>query len=219
MNLLGISISRNAMVLAVYAVITTAAVSAIYLGTSDRIASSQRAAQAKALLEIVPVSRHDNDMLDDTLPVGDATLLGYPEQRSAFVARQGSEAVAVVLPVVAPDGYSGRIEMIVGVNTDGSLAGVRVLTHSETPGLGDKIELKKSPWVLAFDGKSLDNPTEALWGVKKDGGHFDQFTGATITPRAITHAVHRALKYAQAHRDTLFAPAHSAPQAEVASHE
>jgi electron transport complex protein RnfG len=112
--------------------------------------------------------------------------------------------VAVIIPVVAPDGYSGDIDLIVGINSDGTIAGVRVLGHKETPGLGDKAELKKSNWVLGFNGRSLTNPTLDGWAVKKDKGVFDQFTGATITPRAVVAATLRALQFAEANRKTLF---------------
>ena len=120
-----------------------------------------------------------------------------------FIARQGDEVTAVIIPVVAPDGYSGRIELIVGVNRDGSVAGVRVLEHRETPGLGDKVDMKKSDWILGFEGRRLGDPPAEAWTVKKDGGVFDQFTGATITPRAVTAAVKRGLEYFEANRSAL----------------
>jgi electron transport complex protein RnfG len=113
--------------------------------------------------------------------------------------------VAAIIPVTAPDGYSGDIELIVGVNADGSIAGVRVLSHKETPGLGDKVDLRKSDWILGFNGRSLNNPELAGWAVRKDKGVFDQFTGATITPRAVVAATLRALQFADAHSKTLFA--------------
>jgi electron transport complex protein RnfG len=107
--------------------------------------------------------------------------------------------------VTARDGYSGDVNLIVGVNVDGTIAGVRALSHRETPGLGDKVDLKKSDWILGFNGKSLVNPTLARWTVKKDEGEFDQFTGATITPRAVVAATLRALQYAQANKTAIFA--------------
>jgi len=109
------------------------------------------------------------------------------------------------LPAIAPNGYTGKIHSIVGIFADGSVAGVRVLQHRETPGLGDKVELKKSPWVLSYNGKSLSDPGTQGWNVKKDGGEFDQFTGATITPRAVVKSVHAALEYFNENRDTLLA--------------
>ena len=109
------------------------------------------------------------------------------------VAKHKGEVVAFIIPSVASDGYSGDIKFIAGVNTDGSVAGVRVLAHKETPGLGDKVDLKKSDWILGFNGKSLNKPKAESWKVKKDGGEFDQFTGATITPRAVVRQLKEVL--------------------------
>ena len=125
------------------------------------------------------------------------------ETREMLEASEG-EIIAVVIPATAPDGYTDAIDLIVGVNADGSIAGVRALAHKETPGLGDKVDIKKSDWILGFEGRSLDNPDLAGWAVKKDKGVFDQFTGATITPRAVVAATLRTLQYAEANRDRLF---------------
>ena len=200
----GSSIKRNSILLGLFAVLTTNIIAGTYLGTRERIAEEQRKAEEKALLEIVPASRHNNSMLDDTLAVGPAdTLLGLRQDKQAFVARQDGQAVAVILPATASDGYSGDIDLIVGINSDGSIAGVRALAHRETPGLGDKLDIKKSDWILGFEGKSLENPRPGQWAVKKDKGVFDQFTGATITPRAVTAAVKRSLEYFAANRERL----------------
>lgn len=209
--MLGQSITRNSVLLALFAVCTTLLITGTFLSTKDSIAAEKRRAEEKALLQIVPRERHDNSMLDDTITVGtEATALGLRETKTIYIARSNGQAITVILPVLAPDGYTGEIELIVGVNNDGSIAGVRTLSHRETPGLGDKIDLKKSDWILSFDGRSLTNPPLSRWAVKKDKGVFDQFTGATITPRAVVSAVSRALQYAQANRDNLFAPARAA---------
>ena len=205
--MLGQSITRNSVLLAVFAVITTMLIAGTYLQTRDRIALEQRKAEEKALLEIVPRERHDNSMLDDTIPIAaGAAGLGLREDKNIYVARKGAEAIAVIIPVTAPDGYSGDIDMIVGINVDGTVAGVRALQHKETPGLGDKVDLNKSDWILDFTGRSLENPTLPGWAVKKDKGIFDQFTGATITPRAVVAATVRALEYARNEHDRLYAP-------------
>ena len=205
--MLGQSITRNSVLLAVFAVITTMLIAGTYLQTRDRIALEQRKAEEKALLEIVPRERHDNSMLDDTIPIAaGAAGLGLREDKNIYVARKGAEAIAVIIPVTAPDGYSGDIDMIVGINADGTVAGVRALQHKETPGLGDKVDLNKSDWILDFTGRSLENPTLTGWAVKKDKGIFDQFTGATITPRAVVAATVRALEYARNEHDRLYAP-------------
>ncbi len=206
MHILGRAISKNSLVLGLFAIVTTAAIAATYLGTRDAIAAQERAAQAKALLQIVPRSRHDNSMLDDVLPVADKKLLSLPHPEQIHIARQQGKVVAVIIPAVAPDGYGGAIKLITGINADGSIAGVRVVSHNETPGLGDKVDLKKSDWVLDFNGKSLVNPLPERWKVKKDRGEFDQFTGATITPRAVTKAVYQTLEYFAEHKKTLLQP-------------
>ncbi len=199
------SISRNSLLLALFAVCTTALIAGTFLFTKDKITLQKRMAEERALLEIVPRSRHDNSMLDDTLDAGpDAEGLGLAEDRKIYLARAEGQVVAAIIPAAAPDGYSGVIDMIVGVNRDGSIAGVRVLAHRETPGLGDKVDLKKSDWIMDFDGRSLQNPKQEGWAVKKDKGVFDQFTGATITPRAVVSATFRVLQYVEANRNTLF---------------
>jgi electron transport complex protein RnfG len=200
------SITRNSLLLAMFAVCTTLLIAGTYLSTRDRIGEQKRMAEEKALLQIVPRQRHDNSMLDDVIVVGpDATGLNLTENKRIYLARKGDSVVAAIIPVRAPDGYTGDIDLIVGVNADGSIAGVRALSHRETPGLGDKVDIKKSDWVLGFNGRSLHNPELPGWAVKKDKGVFDQFTGATITPRAVVAATLRALQYADANRKTLFA--------------
>lgn len=202
--MLGRSMSRNSLLLALFAVVTTLLIAGTYLQTRDRIALAQRQAEERALLEIIPTSRHDNSMLDDTLPISAGTL-GLRQDKQIYLAKQGGETVAVIIPATASDGYSGDIDLIIGVNRDGSVAGIRVLSHKETPGLGDKVDLKKSDWILDFDGRSLKNPEQAGWAVKKDQGIFDQFTGATITPRAVVGTTLKVLQYAKAQHKALFA--------------
>ncbi len=136
---------------------------------------------------------------------GIVQLLGTEGETLAYRARLQGEPSAVVLESIAPDGYSGRIWLVVAVRADGTLAGVRVVTHKETPGLGDYIELTKSQWIKGFDGKSRKEYTDADWKVKKDGGKFDYVAGATITPRAVVKAANKALMYFEQNRDKLFA--------------
>ena len=205
MAMLKQSITRNSWLLALFAVVTTLLITGTYLLTRERISEQKRLAEEKALLEIVPRDRHDNSMLDDIIPVGaDAVGLGLTEDKRIYRARSGGKVIAAIIPVTAPDGYTGAIDLIVGVNADGSVAGVRALSHKETPGLGDKVDIKKSDWILGFNGRSLENPLPAGWAVKKDKGVFDQFTGATITPRAVVAATRRALEYASANGQRRF---------------
>ena len=205
--MLGRSISKNSLLLAAFALATAGTLALTNLWTKDRIATAERAAQQRALFEIVPLQTHDNDMLTDVIPVPLDALQALNVRSGSVIhrARLNGEITALIVPAVAPDGYSGDIEMIVGVNRDGSLAGVRVLKHKETPGLGDKIDLKKHQWILSFNGKSLQLPLLDGWKVKKDGGEFDQFAGATITPRAVVGKVKHVLEFVTANQQSLFA--------------
>ena len=196
------SMLKNALVLGLFAIGTVGSVALLQQGTATRIAAAEREAQVRALAEILPAGSYDNHLLDNRLELN-APELGHRSPQSAYLALKGDQPSALILPVTAPDGYSGAIHLLVGILADGRLAGVRVLGHKETPGLGDKIELAKSDWVRSFEGKSLSDPGEDGWAVKKDRGEFDQFAGATITPRAVVKAVHGALRYFDKHRAQL----------------
>ena len=197
------SIVRSSIGLGLFAVFTVGLISITWVMTREKIETQVRAYEAKALMEILPADTHDNVLVDAKIRLQPATLL---DPREAYVALRDGAVSAVILPVTAPDGYSGRIELLVGINRDGTLAGVRAITHKETPGLGDKINTNVSDWMFGFAGKSLANPGTSGWAVKKDGGEFDQFTGATITPRAVVAAVHRALQYFAENRNILLDP-------------
>lgn len=199
-------ILKVGLLLAAFAIGATLLVAVTERQTRDQIAENQRQAVLAGIHALIPDAQYDNDILQDTVIVAPTTELGLQSPEQAYRARMDGEPVAVVMPVVAPDGYSGRIRLLVGIYADGTLAGVRVLEHRETPGLGDKIEAKRSDWIKSFEGKSLQDPEPNNWRVKKDGGEFDQFTGATITPRAVINAVRRSLAYFQANREALFAP-------------
>lgn len=201
------SMLKNALVLGLFAVVTVGVVALVHQFTAQRIDDAQREARGRALLELLPAGSYDNHPLDSQVEVFDPKLLGRNEPASAFVARRQGQATAVILQATAPDGYSGSIKLLVGVTAEGRLLGVRVVAHKETPGLGDKIELGKSDWLHGFDGRSLNDPGDSGWRVKKDGGQFDQFAGATVTPRAVVKATHKALQYFDAHKAELLAPA------------
>ena len=206
MNLLA-AISRNSLLLGIFATATGVLIATTWIQTRDDIARSIRAAEARQLLEIFPEGSHDNDMVEDHFSLPASTpLLGLRDTRRGFIARNQGEVVGVILPATAQDGYSGDIDLLVGITRAGTLAGVRVVSHRETPGLGDAIDLKKSDWILGFDRASLEAPVKTRWLVKKDGGEFDQFTGATVTPRAVVTAVRKALEYHQSNRAALFGP-------------
>jgi len=199
------SIGLSGSVLAVFAAITSVAIGWTYLATKDQIDMEVRRAEARQLLEIFPPETHDNDIVDDGFElVADTPLLGIREARQGYRVRRDDRVIGVILPATARDGYSGDIRALVGVRDDGTVAGVRVVAHRETPGLGDKVDLRKSDWILGFDNRSLSQPDLSGWNVEKDGGVFDQFTGATVTPRAVILATRRALEYARLNAETLF---------------
>jgi len=201
------AISRNMVILSVFAIGTAATLAITNELTIGKVECNKQAALMASLNEVMPHEQHDNDLLADRLTVSDP-LLGR-NGHHVYRARLDGEPNGAVLEATAPDGYGGNIALIVGVDTQGKVQGVRVVPpHNETPGLGDKIETKKSDWIYGFNGLSLGNPASEGWAVKKDGGQFDSFTGATITPRAVVGAVHRALQYFDANRDAVFsAPA------------
>lgn len=198
------SMLKNALVLGLFAIATVGLVAVLQQATAERIANAEREAQVRALSEILPQDSYDNHLLDNSIQLHDP-LLGSKSPQTAYIALKDGKPSAVILRATAPDGYSGAIHLLIGIHADGRLAGVRVLGHRETPGLGDKIELAKSAWIRSFDGKSLSNPSEDGWAVKKDRGEFDQFAGATITPRAVVKAVHKVLQYFDANQEQLFA--------------
>ena len=199
------SMGFNSVVLALFALVTSLILATTNELTYERIEQSEREAAQRALLEIIPLERHDNDMLMDVQPVPEQywATLGLKKGGNIHIARDQGQPVAAIIPAVTPDGYSGAISMIIGINFNGSIAGVRVVEHRETPGLGDKVDLKKSDWILSFNGKSLVNPQASGWKVKKEGGEYDQFTGATITPRAVVSQVLKTLQYFEDDRERL----------------
>jgi len=196
---------RTAALLGVFALISTWLVAITFDATEEPIAASEKKALLRNLHELIPNTLHDNDLFSDVITVQNQASLGSNKSQRVFRARMKGQPVALAIESVAPDGYSGNIFLLMAIRYDGSILGVRVTKHKETPGLGDAIEIERSDWILGFNNKSLTDPNEKAWGVEKDGGEFDQFTGATITPRAIVKAVHRTLQYYQQHRDELFA--------------
>jgi electron transport complex protein RnfG len=188
-----------------FAIAGTAFVAFTYQETAERIAENERAALLRRLREIIPPEMHDNDLFHDTIKVRDPALLGTDDPVTVYRVRKHGRPIAVVLTAVAPDGYSGSIKLLIGILFDGTVVGVRVVAHHETPGLGDAIEVERSDWIIRLSGRSLSNPAPERWKVKRDGGVFDQFTGATITPRAVVNAVRLALVYFSRNQEQLFA--------------
>lgn len=197
--------SKNAAGLGLFAVITVGLIAGTWTFTAPKIRKQVRLFEERALVEILPQT-FEVPLLDATIELPPSKKLGNMESAQAFAGLVNNRVQAVILPAMAPDGYNGKITLLVGINRDGSIAGVRTITHKETPGLGDKINTNVSPWIYSFNGTSLANPNMEGWAVKKDGGEFDQFTGATITPRAVVGAVHRALLYFEQNRGRLLNP-------------
>jgi len=195
------------IILLLFAVVGTTLVAYTFEKTRDQIVANERATLLRKLHRLIPADQHDNVLLEDTITARDEALLGSDEPVMVYRARRNGEPVALVIAAIAPDGYSGSIKLLVGINVDGTLSGVRVVAHRETPGLGDAIDETRSDWIYIFSGKSLQAPDVSRWAVKKDGGDFDQLTGATITPRAVVKAARNALLYYRDHQEALFAPA------------
>ncbi len=195
---------RTGVLLGVFAVAGTTLVALTHEATFERIRQSEREALLRTLHTLVPPSMHDNDIFRDVAIVTSKEWLGTREPVPVYRARRQGEPVAAVLAPIAPDGYNGNIRLLVAVRYDGTLLGVRAASHRETPGLGDGIDTEKSDWIQQFEGRSLRNPEKEDWAVRRDGGVFDQLTGATITPRAIVNAVYKSLQYYQRNRERLF---------------
>ena len=191
--------------LMLFAAVGAALVGITFTGTEDDIRHNEELTLLKQLNNIIPAQAYDNDLLLDSIIIKPTPWLGTSEDTLAYRARKNGKDIAVVFSCVAPNGYNGPIHLLVGVNEDGRLAGVRVVKHRETPGLGDAVSVTHSDWILGFENKSLTDPTDKGWRVKRDGGIFDQFTGATITPRAVVKAVHEALLYFSQNKTVLFA--------------
>ena len=202
---------RTAVILFIFVAIFTALLSGAYLWTRPSIEAAAAQEKMKLIDEVLPRSRYDNPLLQDFVRVAPSQALGLDEDSHIYRARRGGRIEALVLEAAAPDGYAGKIRLLIALGSDGALIGVRVIAHRETPGLGDYIEPKKDrnkerPWITQFDGLNPAAADEREWKVKKDGGRFDTMAGATVTPRAVVKAVRKAALYVDENRERLFAP-------------
>ncbi|MDX1914829.1 MAG: electron transport complex subunit RsxG [Methylophilus sp.] len=197
--------SKTVFIMVVFSLVGTLFLAKTYFATKSPIQASEAAAKMKLFEQVLPPSEHDNNLLNDVIHVPAGGELNNREGTKIYIARLNNHATAVILEATAQDGYSGDIKLLIAVRKDGSLGGVRVISHKETPGLGDYIDVAHGDWILAFKNLSLSNPTTEMWKVKKDGGQFDYMAGATITPRAVVKATQRALSYVAQHQNTLFA--------------
>ncbi len=201
---------RTALILLLFTVAFTALMAMIYLATKNTIAASAEEEKLNLIGEVLPSSAYDNDLLKDYLELPATPALGLDQASRVYRARKGGEPVALVFEAAAADGYSGRIGLLLAMRATGELVAVRVTSHRETPGLGDYIDPRKDknkehPWITQFSRLSLDNFPLEKWRVRKDGGNIDQHSGATISARAVTNAVARAVKWATEQRRQLFA--------------
>lgn len=201
---------RTAAILFLFVIIFTALLSGAYQWSKEAIEASALEEKTKLLGDVLPVDAYDNDLIRDAVTLPPTPELGLKEASTLYRARKAGTPAALVFEAVAPDGYAGRIRLLIAVRADGSLAGVRVTQHKETPGLGDYIEPKKDrnkehPWIGQFVGRSLANTPDKGWRVRKDGGEIDYHAGATVTPRAVAKAVHKAVRWADRENARLFA--------------
>jgi electron transport complex protein RnfG len=202
------TMTKNGLILAVFAIVATGLIALTYFGTKDQIALQQQQKLLSILNAVIDESSYDNAIQLDCTLVTSSELLGSDEPQHIYRATKQGQAVAAAIETTAPDGYSGKIQLVVGITSSqagsAKVAGVRVLEHKETPGLGDKIDLRISNWVLDFNNQIYNADIATNWAVKKDGGQFDQFTGATITPRAVVNAVKLSAEYYIANQAAIF---------------
>lgn len=201
---------RTAVILFLFVAFFTALLSGAYLWTRPSIEAAAADEKMKLIDEVLPRDRYDNALLKDAVDIGPTPELGLDEPSAIYRARRNGKLEALVFEAVAPDGYAGKIRLLIALGADGALAGVRVIAHRETPGLGDYIEPKKDrnkerPWIRQFDGLNAAAADAREWKVKKDGGRFDSVAGATVTPRAVVKAVRQAALYVEANRDKILA--------------
>ena len=199
------AILKSGATLAIIATICTALVAATYTQTADRIAANEKTLLEQSLQPALANTFYDSSVSESRLVLDPPH--GLPGTEAAIIYRvySGDEPVAALFVVTARDGFAGPIRILLGVNIDGIVTGVRILQHRETPGFGDKIDARKSDWVHQFASRSLQDPPVARWKIQSDGGEFDQLTGASVTPRAVIKAIHETLLYFEAHRDNIFA--------------
>ena len=198
------SIFRTGLTLAAIGAICTTLVAATYQATRDRIAANDKALLEQSLQPAIGGVSYDSGLTDSLLELEPPHALPGDDTAMIYRVFAAGEPAAALFAVTARDGYSGPIRVLVGIAYDGTVTGVRILQHRETPGIGDRIEASRSDWVLQFDGRSLGDPPAEHWAIRDDGGEFDQLTGASITPRAVIGAVRDTLLYFDAHRDEIF---------------
>jgi electron transport complex protein RnfG len=200
------TIRKNGLILGAFALATTGIIAITYHFTHERIEIAKERQLLSTLNQVVSEALHDNELHLDCIRVAAQPELGNKAQR-VYRSRLNGENTALIIETTAPDGYSGSIDLVVAIDNANTVLGARVTNHKETPGLGDKIELRISDWILSFSNTLYSTELDKRWLVKKDGGQFDQFTGATITPRAVVAAIKSAVIYGQNNKEALFSQA------------
>lgn len=204
-------VSKNALLLGVAAAVCVLLVASVNELTAPKIARQIELDKLKLLQEVLPPGAASAELLQDCLILEQPEVF-FQKQSKTYRWRQNGGIGAYVVETTAPDGYSGNIQLLAAITPDGTVLGVRTLSHKETPGLGDKIEMRKGNWMDSFRLQQVAGPEDKRFAVKKDGGQFDQFTGATITPRAVVAAVKRTALYLKQHPELAEAPANCQSQ-------
>lgn len=198
---------KGALGLALFALVTAGVVGVTHALTWSNIQHNRTQAASQALRSLAPEPDYQLDLTQDAITLGPVQALGQESEFKIYRARTaGGDPGLLLLPVISHEGYSGDIKLLLAVDVEGQIQGIRILTHQETPGLGDRIERRKSDWLVQLTGQSLHQLPAPQWRVKKDGGHFDQLTGATITPRAVVSVVYQTLEWVKQHHERLWMP-------------
>jgi len=203
--------SVTAFTMVAFALIGTALLAYVFNITREPIEKSEAEARLALFRQILPdehyygnaKSKDDDSLLNNVVEIAPNDLLGNKNPSKAYIAKQDHKFAAVILEAIAHDGYSGDIKLLIAIRADGTVSGVRVLAHKETPGLGDYIDIAHGNWIKLFDNESVEKTPVEQWKVKKDGGKFDYMVGATITPRAVVKAVAKALQFYEQNRQLL----------------
>ncbi|GAB2995987.1 electron transport complex subunit RsxG [Psychrosphaera aestuarii] len=203
-NIALIKSKKNALLLTAFAAVCTLFVAVTHIITAPVIEEQKQQDILRKLTQVLNQDKFDNNPLENCTSINDASITGINKPSKVYRATLNDEPYALIFQTQTKQGYNGRIEVMVAINATGEVQGVRSIAHQETPGLGDKIELEKSNWVLDFNGKTVKSESDSKWFVKKDGGQFDQFTGATITPRAIVNQLRQSIFNTSQQFDDIF---------------
>jgi len=197
--------SKTAITLTAFAFVGTIMLAYVFDITRAPIAASEKEARLALFKQILPENTYDNELLKETVQIAPNEQLGNLQTTTANIAKLKGKTAGVILEAIAHDGYSGDIKLLIAIRADGSISGVRVLAHKETPGLGDYIDITHGNWITLFNNESINKTSAAQWQVKKDGGKFDYMVGATITPRAVVNAVFKTTQFFEKNKKILFA--------------